>query len=111
MKLTKAEKKIANKARSEGRKAEQKKARGDAMLSRAAIFGGAFVGQKFLGGMKGPGGIPVHYIAGVAAVALEMTGQLGKSKETRALLQIADGLVAGQLGVQGYMNKSNVLGG
>ena len=110
-KLSKKEQKIARKAASQARARANGGSKTSSTMARAATFGGAFVGQKFLGGAKGPAGIPMTLAVGGAVVALEMAGQVGKTKNSKLIVDLANGLIAGELGVMGYLKRTPVLGG
>jgi len=110
MKLSKADKKIFARGKSEGRRAEKKKAAGREQIERGVEAFAAWAGQKFLADRKTPyfDSIPLHYSLGGILIGLSMWGRPTETKDMGAAA--GWGLVNGQLAVSGYKNQSALPG-
>jgi len=110
MKLSKADKKIFARGKSEGRRAEKKKAASREQIERGVEAFAAWAGQKFLADRKTPyfDSIPLHYSLGGALIAFSMFGRPSDTKDMAAAG--GWGLVNGQLAVTGYKNQSALPG-
>ena len=110
---TKREKRFVAKGRSEARASMRERAKSEALVDKATTYFGAWAGQKWLGGMMTPGlgTIPLHYSIGAVFAVLELGGQVGRTRSGRMICSAVDGLVAGQLGVQGFANQTPLFGG
>lgn len=110
---TKRERAFVSKGAAKARANMRERAKSEAIVDKATMYGGAWAGQKFLGGMMTPGlsTIPLHYSIGAVFAVLELGGQVGRTRTGRMVASAVDGLVAGQLGVMGYANQSPLFGG
>lgn len=109
---TKREKAFVSKGAAKARANMRERQKSEAIMDKAAVYAGAWAGQKFLGGMMTPGlsTVPLHYTVGAVFAVLELGGQVGRSRTGRMMGAAVDGLVSGQLGVMGFANRSPLFG-
>jgi hypothetical protein len=109
---SKRDKRLIAKGRSEGGAAAKGRRKSEGLMLKGALFGGAWAGQKFLGGMTVPGmpSIPLSYGVGVVVGVLEMGGSMGRSKSGRLLTSAVDGWVASDIGLIGRASASSLFG-
>lgn len=110
MKLSKTDKKIFAKGRSQGKAAEVKRSKSRHTINMGAELFAAWAGQKFAADKMTPyfTTMPLHYTAGGLVMFWSMMGRPTDTKDTAGSLAL--GLVGGQLAVSGYKNQTSLPG-
>lgn len=109
---TKREKKFVAQGRAKATAAIRERRKSEALMDKGLLYGGAYAGQMFLGGMATPmlPTIPLAYSVGAVYTILELGGSVGRTRSGRAICALVDGYVAGELGVRGRANARPLFG-